>query len=151
MPLPPGTSLSWIPPSSLYCTQKSVSRISAAAANLRRAASFGVRPPLAKTVELWANSPAPTVAAPAAIVPFFKNARRFEPLVNTLSVFIAFSFRDSNQTCRFEFWHRHHNPCVCFPATRPPIWRCASPLSSGRREPVAYSLTQLRQHDGQKD
>src|SRR5205807_9300252 len=93
VPPPPGNSLSWTPPSSLYCTQKSVSRISAAAANLSRAASPGVRRPLcssgprsAKTDELWANSPAPIVAAPAAVNPFLMNERRliefFKPFSN---------------------------------------------------------------------
>src|SRR6266702_6868414 len=83
LPLPPGTSLSWIPPSSLYCCQRSVSRISAAARNRRIAASPLVRLPLcssgpffAKADELLANSPTPTVAALAAVNPFFTNLRR---------------------------------------------------------------------------
>src|SRR5207245_1332883 len=85
-PLPPGTSLSGIPPSSLYCTQKSVSRISAAAANRSRAASPRVRRPLcssgpswANADEVWANRPAPTLAAPATPMPF-RNERRLRRL-----------------------------------------------------------------------
>src|SRR5439155_23674209 len=84
--LPPGTSLSGIPPSSLYCTQKSVSRISAAAANRSRAASPRVRRPLyssgpswANADEVWANRPAPTLAAPATPMPF-RNERRLRRL-----------------------------------------------------------------------
>src|ERR1700694_58210 len=88
LPLPPGTSLSWIPPSSLYCCHRSVSRISAAAKNLRIAASPFVSLPLlssswSKPGTLPASSPeALTVAAPAAAIPFLKNARRFAgPLI----------------------------------------------------------------------
>src|SRR6266446_5178249 len=66
-PVPSGSSLSWIPPSSLYWTQKSVSSISAAAANRSNAASPGVRPPLASAVRMLVNSPAPPmVPAPTA-------------------------------------------------------------------------------------
>src|SRR5437762_4564130 len=86
LPLPPGTSLSGIPPSSLYCTQKSVSRISAAAASRSRAASARVRGPLcssgpswANADEVWANRPAPTLAAPATPMPF-RNERRLRCL-----------------------------------------------------------------------
>src|SRR5713226_8886063 len=79
LPLPPGTSLSWMPPSSLYCCQASVSRISAAARNLRMAASPGVRPPLpasAKAGDACANSrAAPTVPAPTASPPTKKERR----------------------------------------------------------------------------
>src|SRR5712691_9201153 len=90
LPLPPGTSLSWIPPSSLYCCHRSVSRVSAAARNLRIAASPGVRrPDFSSGALLRAKSPspsraAPQVAAPAANVPFLKNERRFALLLNTL-------------------------------------------------------------------
>src|SRR2546427_1417729 len=72
-----------MPPSSLYCTQKSVSRISAAAANLSNAASPGVSrplfssgPSLALPGSSLASKPTPTVAAPAAIALLFKNERR---------------------------------------------------------------------------
>src|SRR6266480_1081730 len=67
LPLPPGTSSSWMPPSSLYWIQKSASSISAAAANRSKAASPGVRPPLASAVRMLVNSPAPPmVPAPTA-------------------------------------------------------------------------------------
>src|SRR5262245_4365986 len=71
-----------MPASSLYCTQKSVSMISAAAANLSMAASPLSRLPLAsswaKTVELSRNRLEAIVAAPAAANPFFRNERRLE-------------------------------------------------------------------------
>ena len=59
-----GTSLSWIPPSSLYCTQKSVSRISAAARNLRIAASPLVSEPLCSSGR--ASNREPPAVAPNA-------------------------------------------------------------------------------------
>src|SRR5262245_24528362 len=62
-----------MPPSSLYCCQKSVSRISSAARNRRMAASPGVSPPLASA--LLANNPNATVPAPAAS-PLRKKERR---------------------------------------------------------------------------
>src|SRR6266851_4235107 len=82
LPLPPGTSLSWMPPSSLYCTQKSVSKISAAAAKRSKAASPLDRLPLpscrpllwAKTDEVSARRAIPAPAAPAAN-PFLRNER----------------------------------------------------------------------------
>src|SRR5215472_1925712 len=82
LPLPPGTSLVLgTPPNSLYCTQKSVSMISAAAAKRRSAASPGVSRPLfsssADADALWDKSPAPTVATPAA-TPFLRKPRRVE-------------------------------------------------------------------------
>src|SRR5215469_5675817 len=79
LPVPPGTSLSWIPPSSLYCTQKSLSRISAAAAKRNNAASPALR---GAGCGVWvtregasAKSAYPTPTAPAAI-PFLMNERR---------------------------------------------------------------------------
>src|ERR1700730_4316060 len=78
LPLPPGTSLSWIPPSSLYCCHRSASMISAADRNLRMAASPCVRPALssaANAVTPLASSPEPTVPAPAAS-PVSKKERR---------------------------------------------------------------------------
>src|ERR1700676_107287 len=92
LPLPPGTSSSWIPPSSLYCTQKSVSRISAAAANRSSAASPRLSlPPLSsggrsfpRAGELDASRPALMVAAPAAASPPFMNERR---LISLLGLF----------------------------------------------------------------
>src|SRR5690242_19401354 len=92
LPLPPGTSLVFgMPPSSLYCTQKSVSRISAAAANLIRAASPFVSLPLFSSGPCFAQigvslNPTPRAAVPAANAPFFKNERRFalRPFVSLL-------------------------------------------------------------------
>src|SRR6266487_5627194 len=65
-----------MPPSSLYCCQRSVSSVSSAARNRRIAPSPGVRPPLARAFGGSANSrPAPTVAAPAT-APLSKKERR---------------------------------------------------------------------------
>src|SRR6185312_2865960 len=82
-PLPLRSSRSCTPPSSLYCTQKSVSRISTAAANLSRAASPRVsRPPRssgplsASAAAPLARSPTPVLAIVAAVSPFFRNERR---------------------------------------------------------------------------
>src|SRR5438874_5051535 len=56
-----------MPPSSLYWTQKSASIVSSAAGKRSRAASPGVRPPLASAVRMLVNSPAPPmVPAPTA-------------------------------------------------------------------------------------
>src|SRR5260370_21599862 len=76
-----------MPPSSLYCTQKSVSRISAAAANGSRAASPGVSPCCAKADELVARSPTPAVAAPAAASPFFRKERRLVAIFMLVHMF----------------------------------------------------------------
>src|ERR1700756_408076 len=73
-----------MPASSLYCTQRSVSRISAAAANRSNAASPFVICPLclfplsssANNGALSARSPAPPAATPAAVSPFLRNERR---------------------------------------------------------------------------
>src|SRR5229473_1661215 len=80
-----------IPPSSLYCCQRSVSRISAAARNLRMAASPGVRPLLfasAKADTSFSNRPPPTVPAPTAS-PVSRNERR---LVKCSQGFMISSF-----------------------------------------------------------
>src|SRR5262245_46688128 len=77
MPLPPGTSASCTPPSSLYWIQKSASSISSAAGNRSRAASPGVRPPAAYAL-LTSNPPA---AAPAPTAnPFSKKDRRLNEI-----------------------------------------------------------------------
>src|SRR2546427_2121629 len=76
-PLPPGTSLSWIPPSSLYCCHRSVSRISAAARNLRIAASPCVRPALPASARAGAPLKSPETVAPAPTAsPVPKKERR---------------------------------------------------------------------------
>src|SRR5439155_9449305 len=90
LPVPPGTSESWTPPSSLYWIQKSASSNSSAAGNRSSAASPGVRPPLASAVRMLANNPAPMVPAPMAIVLPRKERRliyRFRALLlfSTLS------------------------------------------------------------------
>src|SRR5712692_9141429 len=85
-----------MPPSSLYWIQKSASSISAAAANRRRAASPGVRPPLARAVGALANSPAPMVPAPTASdLP--KKERR-------LSVLFDGSTLSSKLSSRGRYW-----------------------------------------------
>src|SRR5215467_5242459 len=63
-----------MPPSSLYCTQKSLSRISAAAANRSKAASPVERAPLAKADSV--SKLGAMAATPAAIKLFFANERR---------------------------------------------------------------------------
>src|SRR5256885_8540081 len=112
LPLPPGTSASWIPPSSLYCCHRSVSRISAAARNLRIDASPLDREPLlssrswANTDELSDSSPAPMVAAPATANPFFMNERR--PTASFISFsgcFTRISFRELDCGSSSEFDH----------------------------------------------
>src|SRR5215469_4922136 len=77
IPVPPDTSLSWIPPSSLYWIQKSLSRISAAAAKRSSAASPLLSLPL-PLLSSSANRLAPALAAPADANAFFMNQRRFE-------------------------------------------------------------------------
>ena len=74
LPVPPGTSLSWMPHSSLYCCHASVSRISAADRNRRIASSPFVSPPRRPSARLG-NTPTATVPAPAAS-PVCKNERR---------------------------------------------------------------------------
>src|SRR5439155_23009 len=82
LPLPPGTSLSWMPPSSLYCCQKSVSRISAAARNLKIAASpllsFDDAGLSARALAALPNGAKPT-PTPAA-TPVARNERRLTPV-----------------------------------------------------------------------
>src|SRR5215472_986141 len=87
----PGTSLSWTPPSSLYWTHRSLSRISAAARNLRIAASPAVSLLssacfLAKRDEPVPNRPPLTVAAPAA-KPLLIKERRFASFSKLCSMF----------------------------------------------------------------
>src|SRR2546428_3688736 len=65
-----------MPASSLYCCQRSVSMISAAARNRRIAASPWVRPPLASASDGSSNRPpAPRLAAPTA-APLSRKDRR---------------------------------------------------------------------------
>src|SRR3954470_14549132 len=83
-PLPPGTSPSWMPASSLYCCQRSDSMISAAARNRRIAASPLVRrPPLALVWPFFAKtsggstSKRPTAVAPTpSAAPLYISERR---------------------------------------------------------------------------
>src|SRR4051812_35441029 len=75
-PLPPATSASWTPPSSLYCFQRSASSSSAAARNLRIAASPAGSPSPASAAGVSIrNLPAPRVRAPAA-APLTRKDRR---------------------------------------------------------------------------
>src|SRR5579872_3981244 len=82
-PAPPATSLSGIPPSSLYWVQKSTSRASPAAKNRKMAASPAVRLLLdcANAFVPRTSKPVPTVA-PAAVSPAFRKPRRFRCLSN---------------------------------------------------------------------
>src|SRR5439155_27041657 len=85
LPVPPGTSESWTPPSSLYWIQKSASSNSSAAGNRSSAASPAVRPPRASAVRMLVNSPAPIVPAPTASdLP--RNERRLIELFRGLTL-----------------------------------------------------------------
>src|SRR5689334_22438728 len=77
-PLPPGTSESWIPASSLYCCHRSVSRISSAARNRRIAASPLLREPVfaIALADCSVSSDAPIAPAPTAAL-CSRNDRRF--------------------------------------------------------------------------
>src|SRR5207245_1770178 len=87
LPLPPGTSGSWMPPSSLYWIQKSASSISSAAGNRSSAASPVVKPPrLASAIRLPPNTPTPTVPAPTASE-LRRNERRLIKLFRALTLF----------------------------------------------------------------
>src|SRR5207249_4266199 len=90
-PLPPGTSLSWTPASSLYWTQKSVSSISAAAANRSNAASPGVRPPLASAFRMLVNSPAPPMVPAPTASDLPKKERRLINFFGALTLSSDFS------------------------------------------------------------
>src|SRR5437762_2590089 len=78
--VPLWTSLSGMPPSSLYWIQKSASSLSSAAGNRSSAASPGVRPLLALAVRVLIKNSAPTVPAPTAR-DFPKNERRLMELL----------------------------------------------------------------------
>src|SRR5215469_1995498 len=67
-----------MPPSSLYCCQKSVSRVSSADRNRRMAASPGVRPPLApaRVGTSLTSRAAPMAPAPPTASPLRKKERR---------------------------------------------------------------------------
>src|SRR6516225_235002 len=78
LPVPPGTSGSGIPPSSLYWIQKSASSSSSAAGNRSSAASPVVKPPRpAFVLGVLPSKPRPIVPAPAASDPR-RNARRLK-------------------------------------------------------------------------
>src|SRR5579871_1113482 len=92
-PPPPETSLSGIPPSSLYCVQKSTSKASPAARNRKMAASPAVRLLLdcANAFVSSSTKPAPTVA-PAAVSPAFRKLRRFPLLIRLEFLFMSVLF-----------------------------------------------------------
>src|SRR5579871_3774217 len=92
-PPPPETSSSGIPPSSLYCVQKSTSRASPAARNRKMAASPAVRLVLdcANALVPCASKPTPTVA-PAADSPVLRKLRRFAFLIRFVFSFIMVLF-----------------------------------------------------------
>src|SRR6267143_1895658 len=102
-PVSPLNSLSWVPPSSAYCRQRSSSTCSRACRNLRIAMSplvIGARSTLSSRPNasvLPASSPAPTVAAPAT-VPFFRNERLLVPLLNACHIFVI-----ELSSLRFEY------------------------------------------------
>src|SRR6266568_9606643 len=73
------TSLSWVPASSWYCSQRSVSIISAAASQRRMAASPRVRRPLldcARADGTFSKIAAPAVTAAPATTLLLRNERR---------------------------------------------------------------------------
>src|SRR5580692_11951815 len=95
-----------IPPSSLYCVQKSTSRASPAAGNCKIAASPAVRLLLdcANAFVPCTSKPVPTVA-PAAVSPVFRKLRRF-PLLNRLGVsFILIPFHLTVQTASLRYFY----------------------------------------------
>src|ERR1700674_46246 len=101
-PLTPETSLSCVPPSSEYWIHRSASMVSKACKNLRIAMSplvmgaspasslstVDASPGSSRAPKTSGKSPAPSVAAPAANIPFFKNARRSLPFI-AASPFVA--------------------------------------------------------------
>src|SRR5246127_476364 len=96
-PVPPGTSPSWMPASSLYCCQRSVSISSAAARNRRIATSPFVSPPFGRRfASASAGSsnrpPAPRLAAPTA-APFSRKERRLVASGDCSLASIVYSFR----------------------------------------------------------
>src|SRR6266705_217956 len=84
-----------MPPSSLYCIQKSASSFSRAAGKRSIAASPRERLELASAARMLLNSPAPTVPAPRAIV-LLKKERRL------MNRFRGFLF--SKLSSRGRFW-----------------------------------------------
>src|SRR5262249_30923297 len=134
MPVPPGTSASWIPPSSLYWIQKSASSISSAAGKRSRSASVPSGPPLA--VRVLIKNPAPTVPAPTARDLPKKDRRLMERLDDLIfsSGFTAFGYswplprsgavdlilvfisEESQPSCRAP--HGKGNTVVTLPAAR---------------------------------
>src|SRR3954454_2758498 len=95
-PVPPGRSLSWIPPSSLYCSHRSASSSSAAARNCRTATSPFVSPPLADTGGAVSNRLAPMAPAPTA-APFSRNERRSVRRPDCSTSSMIFTFRSSGE------------------------------------------------------
>src|SRR5438046_7376714 len=82
-----------MPPSALYWIQKSASSISAAAANRSRAASPGVRPPLASAVRMLVNSPAPPMVPAPTASDLPKKERRLIELFEGLTLSSKLSSR----------------------------------------------------------
>ena len=145
---PARASLSRNPTNSLYCTEELVSRISAAARNLRIAASRLVRRALflgTLLVERRRRNRKIEAGAQHRCAGRRRSVLEKRSPVRTsrkhIVRFHRFSSCDSNQACRFEFWHRPRNhACDCR--------ECVGPLSRGRRT-SGRSLTLLRQRDGQ--
>src|SRR6266478_2113943 len=92
------TSLSWVPASSVYCSQRSVSMISAAASQRKMAASPRVRWPLpgsARADGMFSKIAAPAVTAAPATTLFFRNERRLKAVFSgeeTSSPVVWFDF-----------------------------------------------------------
>src|ERR1700720_170206 len=107
VPPPPETSSSGIPPSSLYCVQKSTSRASPAARNRKMAASPAVRLLLdcANAFVPCTSKPVPTVA-PAAVSPVFRKLRRFPLLSRFDFSFILVPFHLTVQTALLLHFRR---------------------------------------------
>src|SRR5690348_8865225 len=121
LPLPPGTSLSWTPPSSLYCCQKSVSRISAAATNRRIASSPFVRLRRAEASGTSANIPTPSAAAPA---PARKERLLVAPdKASPLLILCSLRLEDDNQRARcHQCQPRLFDPISSEALTRETTW-----------------------------
>src|SRR5438093_12459798 len=82
-----------MPPSSLYWTQKSASIVSSAAGKRSRAASPGVRPPLASAVRMLVNSPAPPMVPAPTASDLPRKERRLIYLFRDLTLFSKLSSR----------------------------------------------------------
>src|SRR5438552_1858350 len=153
-----------MPPSSLYWIQKSASISSSAAGNRSRAASPGVRPPLASAVRMPLNSPAPMVPAPTASdLP--RNERRLIKLLRGLALFSTsflkgrFSLLPKSsavgllvafmpvESQRFALRAAREKLRVCYRARRHSRWLIRAKLATRRGEAQKNGAYGIRTRD----